>query len=484
MNSFPSLAARTGVWLLVAAVVLPQTTAKSDDAAVAARMSRLEAETQALRAELEWMREQPVRLPAVEATPVSMSTELIAPAAAQDTEFYTLDELKGEMKKLAWTKGDFKIVPYGFLWADMIYGTDRTYPGAYTLWVPSRPTQGEEMFVIDARRTRLGLNIEGPRIAYFNNAKSGGQVEIDFMGVMDSIENKPSILLRHAYWEAKNDYMRIVVGQTWDLISPLYPGTLSYSVGWDGGNIGYRRTQFRLERYFHVSDTLLLTAATSLNQDIVPDLATVANVNRESAGWPVIMWRTAATIGPRGKGCRPLEVGVSGHIGETGLDFLVAGPPPLNLPPRDDMRFRTWSLNLDVKKQLTDRLGVQGELFTGENLSPFLGGIGQGVCIGSRNTIRAAGGWIDGWFDITPKLHMHAGYGIDDPNNVDFFYGRTYNHFIFWNLSYDITKQLVSGIEVTSWKTLYQDRRPAPLNTAPTLPGESVTIEWMVKYGF
>ena len=50
--------------------------------------------------------------------------------------------------------------------------------------------------------------------------------------------------------EVKDDDFRFLVGQTWDVISPLYPGMLMYSVGWDGGNIGYRRAQVRGERYF------------------------------------------------------------------------------------------------------------------------------------------------------------------------------------------------------------------------------------------
>ena len=38
------------------------------------------------------------------------------------------------------------------------------------------------------------------------------------------------------------------------MISPLYPGVLFHSVGWDAGNIGYRRPQFRMERYMPLSD--------------------------------------------------------------------------------------------------------------------------------------------------------------------------------------------------------------------------------------
>ena len=47
------------------------------------------------------------------------------------------------MKDAAWTKGDFKIVPYGILWGNTAYETERTSPGVYTLFVPSADTEGE-----------------------------------------------------------------------------------------------------------------------------------------------------------------------------------------------------------------------------------------------------------------------------------------------------------------------------------------------------
>ena len=61
------------------------------------------------------------------------------------------------------------------------------------------------------------------------------------------------------------------------------------------------------------------------------------------------------------------------------------------------------------------------------------------------------------WYDWTPRLHSHVGYGIDDPNDDDltFVGSRAYNQFYFGNLSYDVTKNFLAGIEVSSWRTLY-----------------------------
>ena len=117
------------------------------------------------------------------------------------------------------------------------------------------------------------------------------------------------------------------------------------------------------------------------------------------------------------------------------------------------------------------------------------GGIVQGVCPCLRVPIRSTGGWGELTFEITPSVNVHMGFGIDDPNNDDSLIGRTYNRVIYANVFLDMTKQLKTGLEVSTWKTLYQnatldesaasDRLPDP-----TAAGEAVVIDWTVRYSF
>jgi hypothetical protein len=369
----------------------------------------------------------------------------------------------------------------------MIYASDRTDTGPFTLYVFSRDDQGEATFTIDARRTRLGLYVLGPEIPRFGNASSAGRVEVDFFGDFVTIENRASVLLRHAYWEVGDDSYRFLIGQTWDVISPLDPGTVNYAVGWNAGNIGFRRAQFRAERYVEVSDALRLTLQGSLNQDIVADFRTEPGVRRESAGWPVLEGRVALTHTPQGRPERARTLGLSGHIGETGFDFLSTGPGPLYLPPQNNVRFPTWSFNVDVDVPLSDRIVFRGEFFTGENLSPFLGGIGQGICGCVRKPIHSTGGWLELAVNWSDWHSSHVGFGIDDPRNRDSLLGRVYNQFIFANVIVDVTDNVTTGLEVSYWKTLYQERRVGLIpndELTPSAPGKAVTIEWMVRYGF
>ena len=439
----------------------------------------MEAETQALRAEVERLRQQPARLPAVPVIPTGVDPTVspTAPAAAPYVPaaapegYYTMDELRGEMKKFAWTKGDLTIVPYGWLWGNMVYSTEPTTPGTYTLYVPSATNQAQGQFITDVRNTRLGFDVIGPPIPFFCNAVGGGRVEIDFQSPLTTLgteqyDNKATIMLRHAYAEVKNDDFRLLVGQTWDVISPLNPDMLMYSVGWDAGNIGYRRAQVRLERFLAFSDVSLVTAEISANETVFPD--SITSVTGEIPNWPIIEGRVAWTVGHRGKGDQPITVGLSGHIGQSEFNY-TGSPEAFNVDRR------TWSGNFDIRVPVTERLGFQAEAFTGENLSSFLGGIGQGINPTTRDGIRDSGGWFEVWYDWTACLHSHVGYSLDDPNDHDLSTGeRSYNQFYWGNLTYDISKQLLVGLEVSSWKTLY----------IGDAPGNSVRSEFVLKYGF
>ena len=277
------------------------------------------------------------------------------------------------------------------------------------------------------------------------------------------------MLLRHAYWEVKDDEFRLLAGQTWDVVSPLYPNTIMYTVYWGAGNIGYRRAQFRAERYVAWSDETLLTLQGSINGDIIADTApTGVTAFGDQSSWPVVEGRTALTFGPRGKDCHPITLGVSGHVGEQRFKFTAPAPA-------QQLSAETWSCNLDLKAPITDRLGIQGECQMGDDLSSFQGGILQGYNFTARKPIYDTGGWIEVWYYWTPCWHSHVGYTLDDPLDSDVpTGGRTYNSAIWGNLCYDVTKQFTCGLEVGQWRTLYKG----------LAPGEATRIEFMARYGF
>ena len=82
--------------------------------------------------------------------------------------------------------------------------------------------------------------------------------------------------------------------------------------------------------------------------------------------------------------------------------------------------------------------------------------------------IRSKGGWVEGFVYWTPKLHSHAGIGIDDTNPNDITgipfteFGRTYNSTIWSNLIWDVNKSLRIAFEVTYRETYYKEPTNLP----------------------
>jgi hypothetical protein len=363
------------------------------------------------------------------------------------------------------------------LWGSTNYDTQRCNNGDYCLWIQS-PTihPNESDASVDAKSTRLGLDLTGPGISWFDCAPITGKVEVDFQGQFVT-RNKPGLLLRHAYMETQTDEYRVLVGQTWDVISPLYIPTLDYTAGSGVGNLAYRRAQFRLERYYTMSDACMFTLQSSINANVITDFVTdTTNVSADIGPYPDIQARGAITLGDRtNKEKPPVVLGISGHGGEQNYDFFPTVTPTRD-PGELGVKVPTWSVDLDFSLPITSRFGFQCEFFTGENLSNYMGGILQGIDRVTHEGIHATGGWADIYYKWRPNLCSHFGYALDDPNNNDLraAKSRTYNQMIYTNILYDVSKNLQVGFEVDSWKTLYLDMKP----------GEAMRFECAVKYFF
>ena len=136
-----------------------------------------------------------------------------------------------------------KVSLYGTIKLDAAYDTSSIDVGNFARWVESPAVEDDDQFNLTARQTRLGLRLAGPETEAL---AASGRVEIDFYEGGE--ENKNRLMLRHAYmvvdWLEPD--IELLAGQTSDLISPLVPMTLNYSVAWWAGNIGYRRPQARL----------------------------------------------------------------------------------------------------------------------------------------------------------------------------------------------------------------------------------------------
>lgn len=355
-------------------------------------------------------------------------------------------------KKPVWSNLDVQL--YGYIKADASYDTSRTTTGNYVVWVDSEAMNDEDSeFNLTANQTRLGLKITGPED---EGVITSGRVEIDFYGNY-AAENKAKIQLRHAYLKIDwpEDRFNIIAGQTSDVISPLVPDTLNYTVLWDAGNIGYRRPQIRLTKSIALRDDTDLklegaVARTIGRSNSTLGLAAVSE-SGEDAGFPSIQGRTSLTF-PFLR-YKPTTVGVSGHWAREEYDVTNTGT---------NKKFDSWSVNLDLTQPINKWLTIKGEFFKGENLNTYFGGIGQGVNIDTTKTIfykeiGSSGGWVEAGLGPWNKWRFNVGAGMDDVEDSDINTAdRSMNRSVFGNVIYSVNKNTEIGLELSHWRTEYK----------------------------
>jgi len=344
-------------------------------------------------------------------------------------------------KKPVWSDLDIEL--YGYIKVDASYDTSRVTTGNYMVWVDSEATNDEDNeFNMTANQTRLGLKIRGPEE---DGVETSGLVEVDFYGGGD--ENKARMRMRHAYLKIDwpEERFNIIAGQTWDVVSPLYPSTLNFTILWDAGNIGYRHPQIRLTKGFLLDNDVEVKLEGAISRTIGDDelLTTVGAKAGEDSGFPTLQGRTSVKFPLLAY--KPTEIGFSGHYGEE------------EYGSRD---LDTWSLNLDVTQPVNKWLTVKGELFKGENLDNYFGGIGQGVrnpTTTANNEIASKGGWVAATLGPWEKWRFNIGAGIDDVDAGDVNAGaRTLNRTVFGNVIYSVNKNTEIGLELSHWRTDYK----------------------------
>lgn len=375
-------------------------------------------------------------------------------------------------QKPLWSKLDVQF--YGYLKADAAYDNSRTTSGNYVVWVNRENNRkNDDEFNMTANESRLGFILKGPKDG---NVQTSGQVEFDFFGSYAE-ENKAKIQMRHAYiqldWPAES--LSLLAGQTWDVISPLNPTTLNYTVMWDVGNIGYRRPQIRLTKDCLLSGDTSLKFQGAITRTIGRDVvgAGATSETGEDAGHPTVQGRVAMTFPWLPAGAT--TIGVSGHFGQEEYDTTASGR-------NED--FDSWSLNVDLLQPINKWMTLKAEMFRGENLNTYFGGIGQGVravkdangvTTGYDNEIASKGGWCALALGPWDQWSFNVGIGIDDVDADDVNAGdRTLNRAVFANAIYAVNKNADVGVELSQWRTDYRGAGDA----------DDVRVQASLKYKF
>ena len=236
------------------------------------------------------------------------------------------------------------------------------------------------------------------------------------------------MLLRHAFltllWADSG--FSILAGQTSDVISPLVPATINYTVAWWSGNIGYRRPQVRLTRQINAGRSILIL-----------QLAATAAIGAEHEGTPGGQGRVAISFpAPR----RTAVVGISGHYSNTANNAT------------------SWSGNVDATVPIGAKLNIKAEAFAGQALAGYFGGIGQSYSDSLQTEVRSWGGWAALAIGPFDKWAFNVGAAVDDPDDDDLVMGdRSRNVNGFGNVMVKIHPNVVVGVEASWWETAYKD---------------------------
>ncbi len=354
---------------------------------------------------------------------------------------------------------------YGYVKLDVAYDGSRTTPGEFAKWAVPEPADDE--ITVTLNQTRLGLKLKARGAESSSRRRranghfaAGGRVEVDLYGHVED----PDPRIRHAFldfsWpEADFD---IIVGQTSDVISPLYPSTLNYTVAWWAGNIGFRRPQIRATKRFATGGDGELKVEGALTHNIydtrLAPRGEIGSVSGEDAGLAA-QARVAYSFGRSGG--PPITLGISGHHAE---ETFPTGTT--------DERCDSWSANLDLSMPLSSSVRLQSELFSGKSLAPYLGGAGQGVDLqDDLHGVHSRGGWLALNFATSPESkgrpRFNVGFSVDDVEGDDLSTGaRELNRSVFGNVIYTLmegrpggaqTGQLDVGLELSHWITRYKD---------------------------
>ena len=385
-----------------------------------------------------------------------------------------LEKLAGELdriKKLLEEKGisdrgkssgekpltsGLNVALYGYIKLDAAYDSSRISAGNFARWVESEQIRrNDDEFNITANQTRVGLRLSGEPSDDF---RYGGVVEADFYSGIGA-DNSPSPRLRLANltFEWPRVGFGVLAGQAADVISPLYPTTVNYSVAWWQGNIGFRRPQLRLTQSLKPTEDVELKLELAATRTIAGTLFTPMDFLGDpgaDAGYPTAQGRVSVTFPGIGK--RPVTLGVSGHWGRLEHDLTLTNG-------NDKLLFASWSGNVDLSLPINRWLSIQGEAYIGSNLGAYVGGIGQGISVPLLKPIDDGGGWVAVSLAPWKLWSFNFGYGIDRvdrgdlaPNPDPMKDPRASNQMYFGNVFYSLNARIQLALEFMHMRTTYK----------------------------
>ena len=332
---------------------------------------------------------------------------------------------------------------YGFIRVDAVFDDSRPNAFKTPTFIRSEApgTENRSNFTFHPRLTRMGLNYRGPLLDGLGGSRITGKIETDFQN--GGSESRAISRYRHAYLQLGWEDSSLLVGQTWDIISPLFPTVNTDTLMWNTGNLGDRRVQ--VQYAYEPQTGLSLRAGLGLT-GAVDGLDADSNGVRdgEAATLPNMQGRVGYHSSEG-----TVRVGFWGHYAQMETVALFGGVKD----------FDSYSFGGDYEFRFHPTVSLKGELWTGSNLSDFRGGIGQSFNTATGEEIGSRGGWMELGLRASSRYSFTTGYTIDDPHNGDLLDGaRTNNRAWYVTNRFRLAPPILLGIDYLYWKTNFKGR--------------------------
>ena len=365
------------------------------------------------------------------------------------------------LEGLSWNKaGGWKIVPFGRLRGEAIYSEEPNAGEAVVVFLnPKNQGIDEDIMTLHAKQSQINFAISGPNVGSF---QTGGVIMTNFMGPQP-LRNFSGANIVLAYGELKSDEWRFSFGRMLDLFGPINPSSVNQIAQRGTGNVGIYRGAFSLDRYIAVSDQAKWTMSGRVSQQDISDYASIPAINGKDNGLPNFEGRIGLELGPMMDFGRPLDIGVSGVVGEIqAVAPTTIGPNGSILRALDEIE-QTRAVALDVQLH-GERMGVRAEAFWSRAAGTYFAGVLQSLNPETAQAIESVGGWGEVYYRLNPCTTMNLGFGVDDPRNADLgFIDRdnvgigqiSYNEVAWLNTIWNVTDFFELALEVSHRRTRY-----------------------------
>lgn len=311
----------------------------------------------------------------------------------------------------------YKVNFYGHIKTDVSYDVHGVTGDDYTQYVAS-DKDSERDFRASAKGTRFGLDITA-------DENVSGKIETDFLEDVAGNGNA-GLRLRHAYMTLKSGKYEFLAGQTWHLTPLEFSGTNNeFAMGYSGV-LWMRAPQLRVTH--KCTDRFTVAAA------VVRPTRKLYDAEGTASGMPQGQLQMQYKLGKA-------KLTLMGALGQWRKSTGEKAEVKL--------------LDLGYNIPLMDGLTLNGQVWTGQNLYDFLGGIGQNQY--GTSAVKATGGFANVNIKPAGRFSYNLAYGVDNPVDAKLAVAaRTRNATALANINWMAYEKVTLTFEAAKQMTEYK----------------------------